>query len=40
VGGAKDILEESVDGAPFANTTLTVAIAQENGEALEVSSID
>jgi hypothetical protein len=39
VGGPKDILEESVDGAPFEPTGLTVAVTQENGERIEVNSV-
>jgi hypothetical protein len=39
VGGPKDILEESVGGAPFEQTGLTVAMNEENGEELEVNSV-
>jgi hypothetical protein len=39
VGGSKDILEESVSGAPFQQAALTVAIAAANGEDLELNSV-
>jgi hypothetical protein len=38
-GGPKDILEESVNGAPLEPTGLTVGITKENGEEVEVNSV-
>jgi len=39
VGGPKDILEESFNGAPFEQTGLTIAITQTNEEEVEVNSV-
>jgi hypothetical protein len=39
VGGPKDILEMSVNGAPVEQAGLSVAIAQTNGQEVEVNSV-
>ncbi len=39
VGGPKDILEESVNGAPFEQAGLTAAISQINEKEVEVNSV-
>jgi hypothetical protein len=38
-GGPKDVLEESVGGAPYETAGLSVTITQENSEEVEISSV-
>lgn len=39
VEGAKEVLEESLNGAPFAQAGLTMEITQGNAEPVEVNSV-